>query len=126
MRRSSPYLFVFDILHWLSDSLLGSDIVFNSFSLTSRCLLVMRADGVFRVILNIALFAGMSLELAQDKFVRIVALENGELVHFAIKVSRFPPLEGSQSFNHLNLLSSLFLTFDPTSLILFLSCYSNQ
>lgn len=47
----------------------------------------MRADGVFRVILNVALFAGMSLELAQDKFVRIVALENGELVHFAIKVS---------------------------------------
>ena len=47
----------------------------------------MRADGVLRVILNIALFSGMSLELAQDRFVRVVALANGDLVHFAIKVS---------------------------------------
>lgn len=49
----------------------------------------MRADGVLRVILNVPLFAGMSCELAQDKFVRIVALEEGKLVHFAIKVSFF-------------------------------------
>lgn len=47
----------------------------------------MRAEGVFRLILNVALFKGMKVELAQDKFVRIVALEAGKLVHFAIKVS---------------------------------------
>lgn len=46
----------------------------------------MRADGVFRVILNAPLFAGMSCELAQEKFVRIIAVENGQLQHFAIKV----------------------------------------
>ncbi|RUS16322.1 hypothetical protein BC937DRAFT_91351 [Endogone sp. FLAS-F59071] len=49
--------------------------------------LVMRADGVFRVILNAPLFAGMSCELAQEKFVRIIAVENGQLQHFAIKVA---------------------------------------
>ncbi|PWN52852.1 hypothetical protein IE53DRAFT_246843 [Violaceomyces palustris] len=48
--------------------------------------LVMRADGVLRVILNVPLFAGMKCELAQDRFVRIVTLEEGKLVHFAIKL----------------------------------------
>ncbi|CAG8759960.1 11536_t:CDS:2, partial [Gigaspora rosea] len=49
----------------------------------------MRADGVLRVILNIALFNGMSVEKLQEKFVRIVAFEgtNTTPVHFAIKLS---------------------------------------
>ncbi|CAG8589658.1 20287_t:CDS:2, partial [Dentiscutata erythropus] len=51
--------------------------------------LVMRADGVLRVILNIALFHGMSVERSQEKFVRVVAFEgtNTTPVHFAIKLS---------------------------------------
>ncbi|KAF0496001.1 hypothetical protein F8M41_021086 [Gigaspora margarita] len=51
--------------------------------------LVMRADGVLRVILNIALFNGMSVEKLQEKFVRIVAFEGTSTtpVHFAIKLS---------------------------------------
>lgn len=46
---------------------------------------VMRAEGVYRLILNIALFAGMSVD-RQDKWVRIVAMENGSVVRLAIKV----------------------------------------
>lgn len=47
--------------------------------------LVMRADGVLRVILNVSLFKGMKCEL-QEKFVRIVAFEDAKPVHYAIKV----------------------------------------
>lgn len=47
----------------------------------------MRAEGVLRLILNVALFSGMKVELAQDKFVRFVAVEEGALVHFALRVS---------------------------------------
>ncbi|KAL1917299.1 uncharacterized protein VTP21DRAFT_4955 [Calcarisporiella thermophila] len=47
--------------------------------------LVMRADGVLRVILNVAIFSGMSCELSQEKFVRLIAFENSKPVHFAIK-----------------------------------------
>lgn len=47
----------------------------------------MRAEGVLRLILNVALFPGMKVELAQDKFVRFVAMEDGKLQHFAIRVS---------------------------------------
>ncbi|KAJ1025012.1 hypothetical protein NDA18_004298 [Ustilago nuda] len=48
--------------------------------------LVMRADGVLRVILNISLFKGMKCEL-QEKFVRIIAFEDAKAVHYAIKLS---------------------------------------
>ncbi|SPO29494.1 related to YRB2 - Ran-GTPase-binding protein involved in nuclear protein export [Ustilago trichophora] len=48
--------------------------------------LVMRADGVLRVILNVSLFKGMKCEL-QEKFVRIVAFEDAKPVHYAIKLS---------------------------------------
>ncbi|EPQ31414.1 uncharacterized protein PFL1_00749 [Pseudozyma flocculosa PF-1] len=48
--------------------------------------LVMRADGILRLILNVSLFPGMKCEL-QEKFVRIVAFEDGNLAHFAIKMS---------------------------------------
>ncbi|GAC99625.1 hypothetical protein PHSY_007228 [Pseudozyma hubeiensis SY62] len=48
--------------------------------------LVMRADGILRVILNVPLFKGMKCEL-HEKFVRIVALEESKPVHYAIKLS---------------------------------------
>ncbi|KAF6767654.1 Ran binding domain protein [Kalmanozyma brasiliensis GHG001] len=48
--------------------------------------LVMRADGILRVILNVPLFQGMKCEL-HEKFVRIVALEDTKPVHYAIKLS---------------------------------------
>lgn len=51
--------------------------------------LVMRADGILRVILNVALFKGMKCEL-HEKFVRIVALEDTKPVHYAIKVGTSP------------------------------------
>lgn len=47
----------------------------------------MRADGVFRLILNVALFEGMSCE-RQDKFVRLIAFENGKTLQVALRVSR--------------------------------------
>lgn len=48
----------------------------------------MRADGVLKVILNVALFNGISVERAQEKFVRLVAFEGPDNipVHLAIKV----------------------------------------
>ncbi|RIA96334.1 hypothetical protein C1645_815512 [Glomus cerebriforme] len=51
--------------------------------------IVMRADGVLKVILNIALFRGMSVERAQEKFVRLFAFEGNDHipVHLAIKVA---------------------------------------
>ncbi|GBB86883.1 hypothetical protein RclHR1_13300002 [Rhizophagus clarus] len=50
--------------------------------------IVMRADGVLKVILNVVLFNGMSVERAQEKFVRLVAFEGADHipVHLAIKV----------------------------------------
>lgn len=46
----------------------------------------MRAEGVFRLCLNVSLYAGMPLELA-DKSVRAVVLEEGSRRSIAIKVS---------------------------------------
>ena len=46
----------------------------------------MRAEGVFRLILNVALFQGMSCE-RQDKWVRLIAFENGAVLHVALRVS---------------------------------------
>ncbi|KAG9296516.1 hypothetical protein G9A89_015108 [Geosiphon pyriformis] len=49
--------------------------------------LVMRADAVLRVILNISLFTGMSVQLAaSEKYVRLNAFENSKPVHLAIKL----------------------------------------
>lgn len=56
----------------------------------------MRAEGVLRLILNVSLFPGMQVELAQDKFVRFVGLEDGQLIHFALKVSN--PAAGTGLF----------------------------
>ena len=47
--------------------------------------LVMRADGVLRVILNVVLFPGMLCEQEQEKYIRIVAMEAEGLSHFAIR-----------------------------------------
>lgn len=47
----------------------------------------MRSEGVLRLILNVALFHGMKVELAGEKFVRFVALEEAKLIHFALKAS---------------------------------------
>ncbi|CAG8522908.1 8435_t:CDS:2 [Diversispora eburnea] len=48
--------------------------------------LVMRADNILKVILNVALFNGMHVE-KQDKFVRFFVYEGERLVHLAIKCS---------------------------------------
>ena len=62
--------------------------------------LVMRSDGVLRVIMNVPLFKGMNVQggespsqgdaakgsMGNDKFVRIFAFEDGNPVQFAIKV----------------------------------------
>ncbi|GAK68088.1 pH domain-like protein [Moesziomyces antarcticus] len=55
-------------------------------SARDKARLVMRADGVLRVILNVSLFKGMKCEL-HEKFVRIVAFEDAKPVHYAIKMS---------------------------------------
>jgi hypothetical protein len=44
----------------------------------------MRADGVLRLILNVALFPGMSCE-RQDKWVRFSAFEDAQLSHLAVR-----------------------------------------
>src|SRR5258708_19292587 len=69
------------------------------------CSLVMRAEGVFRLILNANLFAGMPCAIGQDpKFIKLSVLENGAFVHHAIKVGvaalvppRHPMLTSSPS-----------------------------
>lgn len=45
----------------------------------------MRAEGVLRLILNVALYSGMSCE-RQDKYVRLAAFEDGKLVPLAIRL----------------------------------------
>ncbi|RHZ89072.1 hypothetical protein Glove_19g404 [Diversispora epigaea] len=51
--------------------------------------LVMRADSVLKVILNVALSHGMHVERSQEKFIRLFAFEGkgDSLVHLAIKLS---------------------------------------
>jgi len=49
--------------------------------------LVMRADGIHRLILNAALFPGMMVAVGQDpKYVRLTSLENGKPANYAIRV----------------------------------------
>ncbi|TIC31701.1 PH domain-like protein [Wallemia mellicola] len=55
---------------------------------SGRSRLVMRADGVLRVILNAALFAKMPVEHPQEKFVRFSAHnESNKLEHYTVKFS---------------------------------------
>ncbi|KAL9933704.1 hypothetical protein V8E36_007362 [Tilletia maclaganii] len=48
--------------------------------------LVMRTEGVLRLILNVVLFSGMSIELASERFVRFSAFEDDKLVHLAVRI----------------------------------------
>lgn len=45
---------------------------------TSATRLIMRADSVFRVILNVPLFPGMKVWIMQEKFVRFAAFEQAD------------------------------------------------
>ncbi|KAK0550552.1 hypothetical protein OC846_002382 [Tilletia horrida] len=54
----------------------------------SAARLLMRTDGVLRVILNVTLFPGMSITHAQERFVRFGVYEDGKLVNLALKVSQ--------------------------------------
>lgn len=73
---------------------------------------VMRSEGVLRLILNVNLFKGMKINLEQDKFLRIVAMEDEKLAHFAIKVS-YEPAIGVLSSSCSPLSSPLSLQIKP-------------
>lgn len=47
----------------------------------------MRAEGVFRLILNTPLYAGMKAELS-DRYVKFAILEEGKIRNIAIRVSQ--------------------------------------
>eukprot|EP01087_Luapelamoeba_hula_P018483 TRINITY_DN595_c0_g1_i1.p2 TRINITY_DN595_c0_g1~~TRINITY_DN595_c0_g1_i1.p2 ORF type:complete len:200 (+),score=47.16 TRINITY_DN595_c0_g1_i1:961-1560(+) len=53
---------------------------------TSR--LVMRADGILKLLMNVPIFAAMSCERVQDKSVRIGAHEDEKVVNYLLRVSR--------------------------------------
>ena len=54
-------------------------------ALSCTDILVMRSEGVLKLILNVKLFAGMQCDLEQERFLRLVAMESEGLTHFAIK-----------------------------------------
>ncbi len=47
----------------------------------------MRAEGVLRLILNVALFAGMKSEVSGDRYVKATMFEDGQLRSFLMRVS---------------------------------------
>lgn len=50
--------------------------------------LVMRKEAVFTVLLNVTLFHGMSVFVAQDpRYVRLSVIEAGQAVHYNLRVS---------------------------------------
>ncbi|KAG8930331.1 hypothetical protein FRC02_004326 [Tulasnella sp. 418] len=50
--------------------------------------IVMRADGVYRTILNVLLFPGMHFSVGQDpRYLKLASIENGVPTHYAIRVS---------------------------------------
>lgn len=49
--------------------------------------IVMRADAVHRLILNIPLFSGMSVTLASDRYVRFSGFEDGKPKHYTIRLA---------------------------------------
>lgn len=52
--------------------------------------LVMRKEAVFTVLLNVTLFHGMSVFIAQDpRYVRLSVIEDGQTVHYNLRVSSF-------------------------------------
>ncbi|RHZ87874.1 hypothetical protein Glove_29g175 [Diversispora epigaea] len=56
--------------------------------------IVMRADNVLKVILNVALFHRMHIERSQEKFIRLFAFEGDQLVHLAIKLPNINAVDG--------------------------------
>ncbi|RHZ55839.1 hypothetical protein Glove_410g86 [Diversispora epigaea] len=56
--------------------------------------IVMWADNVLKVILNVALFHGMHIERSQEKFIRLFAFEGDQLVHLAIKLPNINAADG--------------------------------
>ncbi|KAG0041262.1 hypothetical protein BGZ83_002079 [Gryganskiella cystojenkinii] len=48
--------------------------------------LVMRADGVLRLILNVGIFPDMNVIITGDKYIRFVGVESGKPVSFLLKV----------------------------------------
>lgn len=54
--------------------------------LTLSCA-VMRAEAVHRLILNVNVYAQMTVTLSQDKFIRFSAFEEGSIRHYTIRVS---------------------------------------
>lgn len=62
--------------------------------------LVMRSDGLLRVILNVSLhknfeiFQGMKSSLQSEKFVRISTLEDGEPVQYSLRTSNKETAQG--------------------------------
>lgn len=59
----------------------------------------MRSEAVLRLILNIPLFSSMSVTLAQDKFIRFSAFEDGALRHFTIRLSN--SLQGKELYEQM-------------------------
>lgn len=52
--------------------------------------LVMRKEAVFTVLLNVTLFHGMSVFVAQDpRYVRLSVIEDGKVVHYNLRVSTY-------------------------------------
>lgn len=50
--------------------------------------LIMRKEAVFTVLLNVTLFYGMSVFVAQDpRYIRLSVIENGATVHYNLRVS---------------------------------------
>lgn len=66
--------------------------------LTAR--MVMRSEAVHRLILNISLFAEMNVTLAQDKFLRFSAFEDGKLQHFTVRCAN--AISGKELYDSVN------------------------
>lgn len=66
---------------------LGWFLSFAAKPVFTNCPIVMRAEGVYRLILNAKLFNGMRCTVGQDpKFVKLSVVEGGVAVHHAIRV----------------------------------------
>ncbi len=60
-------------------------------SLILKCDAVMRADGVYRLILNATLFPGMTFDAAEGQsYLRFSVVESFKTVSYLLKVSSVP------------------------------------
>jgi len=80
-------LFVYDKESSWKDRGLGI-LHLNHDPKTGSSRLVMRADAVFRVMLNVALFDTMICELSGDKDVRVSGFEDGKITTFWLRVQK--------------------------------------